>query len=71
MDLERTAALVSKYLADNGVKKQHLAAQIGLSLRSFNNRLNGFTKFTFNESIRLAEIIGCSLDDFTDKRAQS
>lgn len=61
-----TAAIrerVGAYLERDGVTKQNLAKQLGVSTVTLGSKLNGATEFSITEAIRLSQILGCTLNE--------
>lgn len=43
--------------------KTELAKRLGISRPTLDNRINGTSKWTWEEAVLVAEITGCTLDD--------
>lgn len=56
---ERVALYVSRTKHD----RQYIAEQMGMPVSTFYTKLNGPSEFSFSEGKRLAEIIGCTVDE--------
>lgn len=54
---------VGAFIERTGMTKAELANQLGMSRVSLHSKLNGQTEFRLSEAERLAEILGCSVDD--------
>lgn len=50
-----------------GISQAELSRRIGISERSFWNRLHGISKFTAAELIRIGKALDISLDDLSEK----
>lgn len=55
---------VGAYIARDGVTRKSIAERLGCTPETLNNKLNGLTQFTLEEAFELADLIGCSADDF-------
>lgn len=55
---------VGAYLARDGVTRKSIADRLGCTPETLKNKLDGITQFTLDEAFELADIIGCSADDF-------
>lgn len=62
--MDKLKNIVERFLEDTGMTRTKLASEVGCSRVSLWKKLNGVTEFTFSQAIKLAEIVGCSLDDF-------
>ena len=60
------AEKVGGYMLTKGVGKQEFAEMLGLDPRQFNKRLTGEIDWRFTEVGKIAEIVGCSLDELAD-----
>ena len=56
---ERVALYVTRTKKD----RQSIAEQMGMPVSTFYTKLNGPSEFSFTEGKRLAEIIGCTVDE--------
>lgn len=56
---ERVALYVTRTKRD----RQSIAEQMGMPISTFYTKLNGPSEFSFSEGKRLAEIIGCTVDE--------
>lgn len=56
---ERVALYVTRTKRD----RQSIAEQMGMPVSTFYTKLNGPSEFSFSEGKRLAEIIGCTIDE--------
>ena len=56
---ERVALYVTRTKRD----RQSIAEQMGMPVSTFYTKLNGPSEFSFSEGKRLAEIIGCTVDE--------
>lgn len=54
---------VALYVARTKNDRQTIAEQMGMPVSTFYSKLNGPSEFSFTEGKRLAEIIGCTVDD--------
>ncbi len=54
---------VGAFIERTGMTKAELANQLGMSRVSLHSKLSGQTEFRLSEAERLAEILGCSVDD--------
>lgn len=50
-----------------GISQAELSRRIGISERSFWNRLHGISKFTAGELIQIGKALDISLDDLSEK----
>lgn len=55
--------LVEK-IRTSGLKKEFIAAKIGMSLNSLNNKISGRTKFIINEAFKLKILLNLSDEEF-------
>lgn len=60
---------VGAWLLKPGNSKSGLAESLGITTRSLRNKLNGEQPWLWDEVCTIAEVIGCSLDDLSDKAA--
>ncbi len=60
---------VGAWLLKPGNSKSGLAASLGITTKSLRNKLNGEQPWLWCEVCKIAEIIGCSLDDLSDEAA--
>lgn len=51
------------FLAIGKVTKTSVAQSLGISLNTLNSKLNGHTPFTLGQAAKLADVMGCKLDD--------
>ncbi len=56
---ERVALYVTRTKRD----RQSIAEELGMPVSTFYTKLNGPSEFSFSEGKRLAEIIGCTVDE--------
>ena len=56
---ERVALYVTRTKKD----KRSIAKKMGMPIATFYSKLNGPSEFSFSEGKRLAEIIGCTVDE--------
>ena len=56
---ERVALYVTRTKKD----KKSIAEKMGMPIATFYSKLNGPSEFSFSEGKRLAEIIGCTVDE--------
>ena len=61
--MESIRERVGAYLERTGETKSELANKLGMSRVSLHSKLIGHTEFRLSEAERLAEILGCSVDD--------
>lgn len=54
---------IGGYMLANKVGKYEFADMLGLDYRQFVKRLNGEIDWRLSEVGRIAEIVGCSIDD--------
>lgn len=54
---------VALYVARTKNDRQTIAEQMGMPVSTFYTKLNGPSEFSFSEGKRLAEIIGCTVDE--------
>lgn len=54
---------VALYVARTKNDRQTIAEQMGMPVSTFYSKLNGPSEFSFTEGKRLAEIIGCTVDE--------
>lgn len=54
---------IGEYLLKPGNSRTALAREIGLSTFTLNSRIAGKSEWKWGEVVKLAEVIGCSLDD--------
>ena len=59
MDLTRLKELI----VESGMKKNHIAAQLGITDGSLRNKLDGKTSFKWREVQALAQILNLSRED--------
>lgn len=64
MNTQTVIERLGAYCSVNGVKKHAIASELGLTLNSLNNKLTGKSPFLFDEVLKLADILECSIDDF-------
>lgn len=57
---------IGGYMLANNVGKHEFARMLGLDPRQFNKRLSGEIDWRLTEVGKIAELIGCSLDELTD-----
>lgn len=55
---------VGVWLMQKGNTKQALAEALGISTVSLNRKLDGETKWTWEEVCHLSDTLGCSVSDF-------
>lgn len=51
--------------------KAKLAKQLGISRPTLDGRISGRSKWTWDEAVAVAEIVGCTLDDLAGVTASS
>ena len=54
---------VGAWLLKNGNTRQGLAQMIGISRPALNNRLDGKTKWNWNEVLIVSQVLGCPLNE--------
>lgn len=54
---------VGAYIERTGTTKSELADMLGMSRVTLHSKLAGQTEFRLSEAERLAQILGCSVDD--------
>ena len=54
---------VALYVARTKNDRQTIAEKMGMPVSTFYSKLNGPSEFSFTEGKRLAEIIGCTVDE--------
>lgn len=64
MNIQTVIERLGAYCSVTRTKKNTIASALGLTLNSLNNKLDGKTPFLFDEALKLADILGCSVDDF-------
>ena len=52
--------LLNTKIAQKGIKKQHLASELGITPNSMSNKLKGLTKFDIDEVSKLVNVLGLS-----------
>lgn len=62
-DLASINEKVGGYMLANSVGKHEFARMVGLDPRQFDKRLKGEIDWRLSELGRIAEIVGCSIDD--------
>ena len=55
---------VEDYCDRTGATRKQIAEQLGFSRQTFRAKLDGMVEFKVTEAMQLAEILGCSVDDF-------
>lgn len=55
-------ALLEEYIQKSGLKKKHIAEQLGLTAYSFAQKVNNVTEFKASEIIKLCEILSIDSD---------
>lgn len=61
---------VGQYTEANGITRDALADQLGISRSSFFNKLRGSFDFSLSEAYSFSRILGVSLDEFYDLTAE-
>lgn len=51
------------FLATNKATKTQVANELAISLTTLNSKLQGSTPFTFDQAAKLADLMGCKMDD--------
>lgn len=54
---------VALYVTRTNEDRQSIAKKMGMPVSTFYTKLNGPSEFSFSEGKRLAEIIGCTVDE--------
>jgi len=54
---------IGAWLIEQGNSRKELAEALGMSRPTLNGRLDGATKWSWEEVVKLSGIIGCSLDE--------
>ena len=57
------AKKVGTWLLENNHTKRWLASSLGICVSTLNNKLRGKNTWSWDEVVRLSEILGCSLED--------
>ncbi len=57
--------LLKKTIKESGLKKEYIAEQLGISLSSFSNKINGRYPFKIPEMVRMEKVL--NLDESTIK----
>jgi hypothetical protein len=60
-------AHVRAYVAENGITMGNFAEKIGIGRTTFYTKLNGESKWYWDEVIEIASLTGCSLDELAGK----
>lgn len=55
--------VLDKILDSAPMKRKTIAKSLGVGFSTFSQKANGHRKFTAEEAIQLAELLGLSLDD--------
>lgn len=58
MESEINAELLEKVIADNGLKKNKIAEELGMTRHSLTNKIKGRSKFTLVQTYRLSDLLG-------------
>lgn len=61
--MESIKERVGAYIERTGTTKGELAQKLGMSRVTLHSKLTGQTEFRLSEAERLAQILGCSVDD--------
>ena len=61
--MERINEKVGAWLLVSGNSKSLLAEKLGISRQTLADRLDGTAKWKWEEMLRLAEVLGCTLND--------
>jgi DNA-binding XRE family transcriptional regulator len=51
------------WLLEQGHTRETLAEKIGITRPTLNSRLDGRTKWNWEEVVRLSKLLGCTLDE--------
>lgn len=54
---------IGAWLLSEGNTREKLAAEIGISRPALNNRIDGITKWDWDDVVAISRVIGCSLND--------
>lgn len=54
---------VGAWLLEPGRTKQELAGELGFTVQTLNNRLDGSREWSWKEIIQLARILGCTVEE--------
>lgn len=55
------------WLLENGNTREQLAELIGISRPALNSKISGKTKWSWEEVVRIASIVDCTLDELACK----
>lgn len=55
---------INDYLNRTGTTREAIAADLGMSRQTFRKKVSGQIDFKLSESVALANILGCTVDDF-------
>lgn len=55
---------VGAYCAKTGSSREDIANKLGVTRQSLRSKLNGEVDFKLSEAMNLADILGCTVDDF-------
>lgn len=58
MENEINAELLERVIADNGLKKNKIAAELGITRHSLTNKIKGRSKFTLMQTYKLSDLLG-------------
>ena len=64
--MKKIKELIDVYLKETGETKVSLASKLGIAQNTFYSKINGDTEFKWSEIDKLAEILGCTVDDLRD-----
>lgn len=62
--MEAIKERVGAYLMRERKTKSELSQELGMSTRTLHDKLVGNVEFRLSEAIKLADILGCKVDDF-------
>lgn len=65
--MERIREIVGAYLMREQRTKKELAESLGITSRSLHEKLSGNVEFRLSEALNLADIVGCTVDDFREE----
>lgn len=71
---QRINEKVGAWLLEEGNTRSMLAQEIGISRPVLNSRLNGSSKWSWNEVVKISQITGCTLNELagiSDERCQA
>ena len=57
---------IGAWLLEDGNTRDILAEKLGMSRPSLNSRIQGSSKWYFEEVVRLSKLVGCSVSELAD-----